>query len=36
MGNLTLEEFKKAMVEQTDLSKFKEDITLGQCAFCHT
>ena len=36
MGNLTLEDFKKAMLEQTDLSKFKEDVSLGKCAFCHT
>lgn len=36
MGKTTLEDFKKAMLEQQDLSKFKEDVSLEQCAYCHT
>jgi len=36
MGKVKLEDFRKALAEQTDLSDFKEDLSLGQCAYCHT
>jgi len=34
MGNITLEDFKKAIKEQTKL--FPEDVALSKCAWCHT
>ncbi len=34
MGNMTLEDFKKALKEQTKL--FQEDVSLTKCAWCHT
>ena len=36
MGKIKLEDFRKAMEEQQDLSKFQKDVSLEQCAYCHT
>jgi len=37
MGNLTLEKFKKALVEQRTPNKYlKEDVAIETCSFCHT
>jgi len=36
MGNLTLEDFKKRIKEQTTLGDYKEDVSLIPCAYCNT
>ena len=36
MGKIKLEDFRKAILEQTNLSQFKEEISLIKCAYYHT